>query len=229
MCADGPIHIASDSKAFISRARTHVQAIKHGHCQPKWHSHTDGDLWMQLWQIVAIKGPRSVRFTKVKGHATTKDLQHGISTVEDKAGNDLADGLATKAYKEADHAVGHLASFYCDRQKRYISLVHCIHSFVLQMLQAANEARANMHTASTVTARQGQPTVAIATALQYGNNGTTLGTHGMDASVHHAMDEGAKRILYMLRQYTWSLAPETKPGVSWLELCALFFLHGGTH
>jgi ribonuclease HI len=231
LCADGPVHIGSDSKAFISRARRHVQAIRHGHQEPKWLSHTDGDLWQQFWHIVVIKGTHAVAFTKVKGHATAADLQHGISTAEHQAGNDMADSLATMAYKESDQQVGHLASFFCGREQRYIKLVSSIHAFVAHMLSAANAARDKHHSGGTVAARKGPATVSIARHLLYGNSeaATQLKGHQHDAAVYASMDEGQHRVLSMLLHYKWAVATDQRPGISWLELCALFFLHGGKH
>ena len=37
------------------------------------------------------KSPSAVAYTKVKGHATDKDIRNGVSTVEDKEANDEDD------------------------------------------------------------------------------------------------------------------------------------------
>ena len=43
----------------------------------RWTQIRDGDLWELFEQIVKQRGPKSVRITKVKGHATQEMVDEG--------------------------------------------------------------------------------------------------------------------------------------------------------
>ena len=60
----------------------------------------DGDLWEQAWLAVKRRGIGNQSLRKVKGHATEKDVMKGISTSEDREGNDKRDKLADKGVEE---------------------------------------------------------------------------------------------------------------------------------
>ena len=38
---------------------------------------SDGDLWVEFWRIFEARGAESVRYTKVKGHATMEQVEEG--------------------------------------------------------------------------------------------------------------------------------------------------------
>ena len=56
----------------------------------------DGDLWEQAWIAVMKRGTGNQSLRKVKGHATEKHVENGISNIEDREGNDTSDKLADK-------------------------------------------------------------------------------------------------------------------------------------
>ena len=104
--ADGPVHIASDSKSAISKARFYCQQIKHSHEPPTWTTVVDGDLWRHFWLSVSCKGQHSIAFTKVKGHATLAHQHAGVISAIDRAGNTRAGQLATRARRIAKISLG---------------------------------------------------------------------------------------------------------------------------
>ena len=59
-----------------------------------WSTQKDGALWKIFNEMEKIKGAGSIRISKVKGHATEKNIQDGTSTLKDKKGNDRADSAA---------------------------------------------------------------------------------------------------------------------------------------
>ena len=61
-----------------------------------WGLQTDGDLWEQAWLAVKLRGIGNQTLRKVKGHATEEDVANGISTWEDREGNDNSDKPADK-------------------------------------------------------------------------------------------------------------------------------------
>ena len=56
----------------------------------------------------------------------------------------------------------------------------------------------------------------------------TLGIHNHPPEVFSEIDQGSKRILAILANRSWALAPNATQGATWIELVVLFFLHGGT-
>ena len=51
-------------------------------------------MWELFEQLFKQRGPRSVKITKVKGHATQEMVDEGNVRAEDKEGNDKADEAA---------------------------------------------------------------------------------------------------------------------------------------
>eukprot|EP00973_Karenia_brevis_P066092 9188485-Karenia_brevis.AAC.1 len=65
----GPIHLASDSQAFIKKAKR----ILSGESMTKkrdWPLQINGDLWSVFERICHAKGCAAIQVSKVKGHAT---------------------------------------------------------------------------------------------------------------------------------------------------------------
>ena len=60
----------------------------------EWGLQRDGDLWKVAWQAIGLRGYDGQDPRKVKGHATSQDIEEGRSNPKDKAGNDYADTLA---------------------------------------------------------------------------------------------------------------------------------------
>ena len=65
-----------------------------------WMLLKDGDLWRLAWRAIVTRGHRAQKFTKVKGHATAKEIDEGVATEETKFGNDCSDDMATKGIEE---------------------------------------------------------------------------------------------------------------------------------
>ena len=61
------------------------------------------------------KGPKAVRVTKVKGHATKADVEAGRSTTTHKLGNDIADIAADKAVQQYGRELVDIAAMWADR------------------------------------------------------------------------------------------------------------------
>ena len=51
LCAHGPVHIGSDSDAFVTQARNMIKEMRSGNYQQKnWKMISDGDLWEHFWE-----------------------------------------------------------------------------------------------------------------------------------------------------------------------------------
>jgi ribonuclease HI len=230
IAADGPIHLASDSKACISKARFYAQRIKHKHPQPCWANVTDGDLWAILWQVLADKSPSSVCFRKVKGHSTQEHVALGVISARDRDGNAKADELATLAQSTCDQMVGQLSTFFAERHKAYTQLVIKVHDFLLHMFRSIDRVRAEHMKAHQIQGGKLKK-MAIEPSLPfpYSDESVSLDILALDSQTFQSMDKGSKQILATFCGRTWALAPQDTQGITWLELCLLFFLHGGSH
>ena len=62
--APGPIHLATDSKAFLDKAKSVHQLVEQQR-QPRrpWALQTDGDLWKHYYDQVQAEGHGSMRIT----------------------------------------------------------------------------------------------------------------------------------------------------------------------
>ena len=93
--AEGPVHIASDSEAFVSKARKlQKQMLKGRKINRKWKLMSDGDLWEHFYKALKAKNPRAFKATWVKGHATEDHVNEGVTTKLHKEGNFEADRAA---------------------------------------------------------------------------------------------------------------------------------------
>ena len=102
------IHIGTDSAAMMGKAiklqtaaATWMDSVARNWRPSRnpfgkpWGLQTDGDLWKDMWEATLIRGPAAHCITKVKGHATEKDVASGLATQRDKEGNDEAVGKPT--------------------------------------------------------------------------------------------------------------------------------------
>ena len=95
ICAHGLVHVGSDSRSFVDTANTILQDIlEHRKPQKPWKLVSDGDLWEFFHQAVTSKGASSIRISWIKGHATQAHIADGVTTLQDKLGNDEADKVA---------------------------------------------------------------------------------------------------------------------------------------
>ena len=90
-------------------------------------------------------GNQSLR--KVNGHATEKDIENGISNIEDGEGNDTSDKLADKGV-EAIAGIGlvKLGKWLEARQKTYRRLIVRVHKMIVAVTLAEKEERRRDHT-----------------------------------------------------------------------------------
>ena len=147
LCSKGPVHIGIDNKAVVDRA-CHLVGLALDLCQRRdddvamrtrvglsfeiarklrkpeakhWQMQKDGDVWSAIWRVIIAKGPRAIKVTKVKGHATANDIEEGRATAATKAGNDVADGLVREA--TALHGKGTVELAYWLKPDRRLTAV----------------------------------------------------------------------------------------------------------
>jgi hypothetical protein len=148
------LHIATDSQAVVRNAgyliRTAVKwnnlvgipaHTRRNPCGRPWSMQPDGDLWQQFWNAILARGPASIRITKVKGHATDKDISEGKSTEVHRKGNDEADKAATAGTEAVMSGLVALASWMHDRHTSYCKFMHKVHTVIIAVHKAEKQER----------------------------------------------------------------------------------------
>ena len=114
----------------------------------------DGDLREQAWISVKRRGTENQSLRKVKGHATEKDVKEGISTSEDREGNDKSDKLADKGVEEFVGVGLVKLGKWCEaRLKQYRKLVIRVHKMIVGVTLAEKEERAKQRVKQKSLAR----------------------------------------------------------------------------
>jgi ribonuclease HI len=135
ICANGPVHIGSDSRAFVDKANLILGAMaknpQHTPSRP-WALTSDGDLWEHFEKAVRAKSVSAVKISWVKGHATQQHVDDGVTTHEQKIGNFHADGAADEATSLHGKDVCDVASWLHDRAKRYTSFMKDVSHHIIE-------------------------------------------------------------------------------------------------
>ena len=80
--------LASRTPHDIESDSIRMRAIPKDHCKGKnskpWDLQPNGDLKHMLFKFLRAKGPHSVAFCKVRGHATDEDVQEGGGREEEE-------------------------------------------------------------------------------------------------------------------------------------------------
>ena len=85
LAANGPIHLGTDSQAFMDRAIKVIGNVRKASKRKRhWQMTSDGDLWYHFEQAVKAKGWRSIRISKVKGHVPQEQVEEGLHKQADK-------------------------------------------------------------------------------------------------------------------------------------------------
>ena len=157
LCTHGAIHLGIDDKACLLAllqlvslaARLPPQADpdarstpaaqrKHstGQLRKMWALHEHGDLLKVMFRCIVAKTPAAIAASKVKGHAQQRHIELGISTPEQKQGNDNADAAADTGMQlfEPAHTVS-LATFF-HRHNQYVENVAGVQNIVVDMMLA---------------------------------------------------------------------------------------------
>ncbi len=152
LSANGPIHIGTDSQAFLDRARWILMQLRKGkQHRTNWQTTSDGDLWQHFELAARAKGWKSIRITKVKGHATQQQVADGAIRDCDKVGNDQADSaadIAVQAHGEDVvrvarilHHRHYLYTRFMQRVAKHIIEAYLIHRRLIDMLSSKSKSK----------------------------------------------------------------------------------------
>ena len=103
-------------------------------------------MWEQAWKAVKKRGTGNQSLRKVKGHATEKDAEKGISTSKEREGNDTSDKLADRGV-EAIAGIGlvKLGKWCEQKQTYYRKLILRVQGMIVGVTLAEKEKRKNDH------------------------------------------------------------------------------------
>ena len=163
---DGPAHIGIDNQATVTMCNKIIEhqtqrnearlineegamviggRTSHLHKRSinkrPWALEKNGDLWQSIEESVEEKGPRSVKVTKVKGHATSEMVAEGKVKGEDKEGNDISDLAANKGAEETEVIAAAVGFVYARRHKQYKHLMTRVQTFIIKIKKVQKEKR----------------------------------------------------------------------------------------
>ena len=155
---DGPAHIGIDNQATVTMCNKIIEHLtqrekarfvneegamviggKTSHLHKRsinkrpWALEKNGDLWQSIEEAVEEKGPKSVKVTKVKGHATSEMVVEGLVKEKDKEGNDMSDLAANKGAEETEVIAAAVGFVYARRHKQYKHLMTRIQTFIIRV------------------------------------------------------------------------------------------------
>ena len=240
-----PVHIARDSKAMIDKASKLIKAAEHWQlcsrtagwmhrnpCGKPWGMQTDGDLWEQFWTALHLRGPGTVCFTKVKGHATAIDIAAGRATTELAAGNNHADTGATRGTDQHLPGLLSLAEWLSLRHKDYCKFMVRIHKVIVAVLQKEKHIRAEKAAVVNLTrGKHTRPTVSVVPCLMHSvSECATLSAFLPAPAGQHrfrAQQNFVNQVHRFLSDVTIDASPSPEAAnTSWVELFLAFQILG---
>ena len=138
LCGNGPVHQATDSKAYRDKANR-VLSGENLTKKTIWKLQNDGDLWWWFEHLAKTKGLNSIKITKVTAHTTAKDVSNGVITLVDQHFNMLADQCADKGARAQSRNASAVAYAFALRHRRYQIFLERIHKFIIYMMRLDKE------------------------------------------------------------------------------------------
>ena len=146
-----PYTLGLIAKPLSTKARKLMQNIEKGKDNINWATQSDGDLWEIFHRALKTKHTKAVKITWIKGHATTKMVEEGITINENMTGNRNADETADMFSELFTKEVMDPAQRYHTRYDRYkcfmqkvttrIVEAYMIHRSLLEYYQGSEEAQ----------------------------------------------------------------------------------------
>jgi hypothetical protein len=231
ICANGPVHIGSDSKAFVDKANELLEIISTGddpQDRRPWSLTNDGDLWAHFCEVVQAKGHLAIKISWVKGHAKQHHVDSGITTYEDLLGNAQADATADEATALYGPEMLDIAKWFHNRAKAYVRFMkhvsrHIVEAYLIHR-QLLDQIDGDKPSPGVVD--RGRPYA----PLEYPIIGSCR------KLVHHASISNyvglgkqyprASRVEAFLKALDVSPVTGDQRPITWIELYALFVLRG---
>ena len=127
----------------------------------------DGDLWKAFQEAAAHKNPWAVWLTKLKGHATDKEVEEGKVPEEQKICNDYSDEAAGKGSRGEQEKLAAVTALYNRRGNAYQTNVHRVLDFLVNMKKEETELRQKIMKEANPFADKDKDKIFIPTNLSY--------------------------------------------------------------
>ena len=175
ICADGPVHVASDNLGFVKRANQ-ILSNPAAHPHKPWGLQKDGDLWEIFHRVVCQKGAAAIKVTWTKGHITEAQVRDGTHSRENKIGNDLADTFADVGAEGFGNVLQTVAAQWAARQAAYASLIFSIQKRIIHIMKIDAIKRGLMARIHKFTMKEDVSTrlVHVAAVLPYADLGAAV-------------------------------------------------------
>ena len=230
ICAHGPVHIGSDSKAFVDQANWHMQNMNKGKKLKKpWKLISDGDLWEHFYLAVKRKGSKAVKITWVKGHATQEHINKGITTAVNKEGNDKADSVADLGAALHGKDVMEIAEWLHKRHSEYQTFMKDVSHHIIEAY-LIHRRLCDIKEEERVKAEKGICQKKHYSPLHYPGVNTTrklIATSSLKEYQSYASkNPQAEHVEKFMANLNITPAGISERGITWLELYVLYRCRG---
>ncbi len=230
LAANGPIHLGTDSQAFLDRATKVIANIRKGKKQKRnWQLVSDGDLWGHFEQAVRAKGCKAIRISKVKGHVKQTQVDEGLFKQTDKDGNDQADHAADLAV--ALHGAD-IISIGKALHWRYLSYIKFMGAVAQHIVEAYLIHRKLLdNTADTNPQEQKAVSYLPLRVSNEANTSKTPTNFQMEGSIHNfrafkSRHKCATEVWDFIGNLRYFVADDQYHATTWLELYLLYRIRG---
>ncbi len=229
-----PAHVGMDNSTVVNRTKLLLAGEKIHPYRP-WQLLHDGHLWKTLQTLIQQRGAHSLNATWVKGHAKHIHIERNITTELHRECNNKADRIAEQG-QDKSHPDGlrRLGQLYRDRQIRYVHLVQHVHKVIYQTHAEATRLRQDIKNQGHHHLMGKKPVqwFLINKQLTWGSPDINIRFHLALLSIVTPTIGGNKQLYSMawafLSQIEVTHTAAGMPGVTWIELAALFVARGGS-
>ncbi len=230
-----PVHIGTDSEAFLCKAK---QILENPELQPRkpFMMQRDVDLWQIFTQLVVDRGANSIALSWKKAHASFHEILSRKVAGQDAVANGLADWAASKAHAAANQTMRENYLCYLDAKRAdFIEVLCDINFMICDILEADATIRKEKASLPKQVLGVANPKMQpLLLATTYECPGTDLGArldlwepcgHQSAVGLDHNFDS---LLLFWSTAYFVPVpAEEGQLGSSWIELFARFSALGG--
>ena len=183
-------------------------------------------MWLRFYQAVMAKSARSIRLTWVKGHATQEHVDKGITTIENKVGNQEVDAVAGLGTALHGEDVMLAAKCMSARHGKYLKFMKMVSHHIIEAYSIHRELTSRQDKIDEEQRIQGERKKISYQALSYPDEAITQPIHN-NATIHDysnylTKNGSAKHIEHFLANAKISAAPVCRKGISWTELYILY-------
>ena len=230
-CANGPVHIGSDSEVFVLKAKCIIESIQKGcECKCNWKLMSDGDLLEHFYEVVKAKGAQAIRITWVKGHATDQHVEKGITTDKNKVGNQIADEVADLGTALHGKQVMSAAKRMSSRHNQYPQLMKDISQHTIEAYRIHRILTEHNEKLEEIAKAETERNKVTYEPLSYPESASTRNLRNI-ASIHDFSKHcKANNIAHNIERFIANLIAKEceshERGITWIEIYILYRIRG---